>query len=375
MSTASGILSRNDLSALFDALAARGLEVIGPTVSEGAIVLAPLDGPDALPAGWTDVQAPGAYRLHPRDDGALFGHTTPVGGWKRFLHPPTVRLFQAATTADGFTITEGAPPPPRQAFLGVRACDLTAIARLDAVFQGNPFTDPIYAGRRAGAFLIAVTCAQAGPMCFCASMDSGPDLRAPYDVALTEILESDHRFLLEAGSAEGAALLADLPLTPATDRDTAARDRQITQAAEQTRAMPPGTAERLGRMLDHAHWNAVAARCLSCGNCTMSCPTCFCATVEDSSSLDGATAERHRVWDSCFSLDFSYIHGGSVRESGASRYRQWMTHKLSSWHDQFGTSGCVGCGRCITWCPVGIDITEEAAAFAAVDAARHPVEA
>ena len=95
----------------------------------------------------------------------------------------------------------------------------------------------------------------------------------------------------------------------------------------------------------------------------MVCPTCFCTTVEDHSDLAGETAERVRSWDSCFTLDFSYVHGGSVRTETQSRYRQWMTHKLASWIDQFGTSGCVGCGRCITWCPVGIDITEEAAAI------------
>jgi Fe-S oxidoreductase len=95
----------------------------------------------------------------------------------------------------------------------------------------------------------------------------------------------------------------------------------------------------------------------------MVCPTCFCTTVEDVSDVTGDHAERWRRWDSCFTLGFSYIHGGSIRNSGKARYRQWMTHKLASWIDQFGTSGCVGCGRCITWCPVGIDITEEARAI------------
>jgi sulfhydrogenase subunit beta (sulfur reductase) len=115
----------------------------------------------------------------------------------------------------------------------------------------------------------------------------------------------------------------------------------------------------------HKQWDDVAARCLTCANCTMVCPTCFCTTVEDHTDLTGQTAERVRRWDSCFTLDFSYIHGGSVRTETKSRYRQWMTHKLASWIDQFGTSGCVGCGRCITWCPVGIDITAEVAAIRA----------
>ena len=104
----------------------------------------------------------------------------------------------------------------------------------------------------------------------------------------------------------------------------------------------------------------MAERCLACGSCTSVCPTCFCVTTEDFTDLAAGLSRRVRRWDSCFSVDFTYIHGGNVRTSIAARYRQWLTHKLGSWHEQFGTPGCVGCGRCITWCPAGIDITEEA---------------
>jgi len=123
---------------------------------------------------------------------------------------------------------------------------------------------------------------------------------------------------------------------------------------------------------DNPQWDDVASRCLSCTNCTMVCPTCFCTNVEDVADLTGNEAERHRVWDSCFNADFSYIHGGTVRTSGRSRYRQWMTHKLAAWHDQFGSSGCVGCGRCVTWCPAAIDITAEAAAMRGAPGSHLP---
>ena len=119
----------------------------------------------------------------------------------------------------------------------------------------------------------------------------------------------------------------------------------------------------LYRNYENPRWIEVANRCLTCGNCTLVCPTCFCNTIYEATDLAGKHAERWRKWDSCFNVDFSYIHGGSIRSSPMSRYRQWMTHKLATWIDQFGTSGCVGCGRCITWCPVGIDITEESRAI------------
>jgi sulfhydrogenase subunit beta (sulfur reductase) len=121
--------------------------------------------------------------------------------------------------------------------------------------------------------------------------------------------------------------------------------------------------ELLIRNSENHRWQQTAQRCLTCANCTMVCPTCFCTTIEDVTDLTGKEANRTRKWDSCFTMDFSYIHGGSIRPSVYSRYRQWLTHKFAAWHDQFGTSGCVGCGRCITWCPVGIDVTEEITAI------------
>jgi formate hydrogenlyase subunit 6/NADH:ubiquinone oxidoreductase subunit I len=191
-------------------------------------------------------------------------------------------------------------------------------------------------------------------------------VRAGADLALTELIDSDrHDFLAEAGSAAGAALLAELEPRPVEQADWAAADTaERTARAGMGRALDTqGLKERLQVSREHPHWERVAERCLTCANCTLVCPTCFCSSVEDTSDLTGQVAERWQRWDSCFTLDFSYLYGGSVRRSTKARYRQWLTHKLADWHDEFGMSGCVGCGRCIAWCPVGIDITEEAAAI------------
>jgi ferredoxin len=253
------------------------------------------------------------------------------------------------------------------AFIGVRACELSAIAIQDRVFLGGKFVDRDYAARRTGNFVVAVNCGEPAATCFCVSMDTGPRAREGYDLALTELLDGEHRFLVQVGSPAGAEVLAELPSRPAEATDVTAADAVVdSTAARMGRTMESADLrDLLAGKLEHPRWDDVAERCLTCGNCTMVCPTCFCSSVEDATDLTGTEATRTRVWDSCFSLDYSYIHGGSVRTSGRSRYRQWLTHKLGTWHDQFGTSGCVGCGRCIAWCPVGIDITAEVAALRA----------
>jgi ferredoxin len=365
------VIAAGDLEHLIDALARRGYQVLGPTLRDGAIVYDEIACLDDLPRGWTDRQEAGRYRIEKRGDDALFGYAVGPQSWKRFLHPPVERLWQARRAADGLSIEQEAQAP-RFAFLGVRACELNAIAIQDKVFLDGPYRDAAYAERRKDNFVIALNCGEAGGTCFCVSMQTGPKADSGFDLALTELLGERHEFLVEIGSDAGASLLGEVPHRPAAPSDIAAGEAVVADtAAHMGRVLDTaGIKELLQNNPEHPRWDDVAERCLACANCTMACPTCFCTTVEDRTDLSGEIAERERKWDSCFTLDFSYIHGGSVRKQTRSRYRQWMTHKLAHWIDQFGTSGCVGCGRCITWCPVGIDITEEAAAIRAAPGAK-----
>jgi len=363
---ARSILDAGDLRKLIAALLCRGYEVIGPTARDGAIVLDRIEFPNQLPVSQTDEQGPGRYRLKPREDRSVFGYSIGPHSWKKYLRPAEVRLWSAERQNGTFRILNNEVPAKRYAFLGVRACEMAAIAVQDRVFTQDEYPDPIYSSRRGGVFIIAVQCVQAAATCFCASMGTGPRVQGAFDLALTELLDGQHhRFVVECGSDSGATVLAELETAPATEADLKAVEVAVeTAKRQQVRAInTEGIQELLYQNLEHPRWDNIAARCLTCGNCTMACPTCFCTTVEDGSNVAGSHAERWRRWDSCFSQSFSYIHGGSVRSSGKARYRQWMTHKLASWIDQFGSSGCVGCGRCITWCPVGIDITEEARAI------------
>jgi formate hydrogenlyase subunit 6/NADH:ubiquinone oxidoreductase subunit I len=359
------VITPESLAGLIAALRNDGFRVIGPRLRDQTILYDDIDTVADLPAGWTDEQDGGHYRVRRRDDAALFGYNVGPHAWKRFLHPPLLSLWRAERGPDGFTVTATAEPAERYAFLAVRSCELHAIAIQDRVFLQGPYVDPHYRTRREGAFIVAVNCGQAGGTCFCVSMNTGPRARDGFDLSLTELLGEAHEFLVEVGSERGAALLASLPHSPAEARHIALAAAVVARAqGNMGRHMrSDDVRELLQANLEHPRWDDVAQRCLTCGNCTMVCPTCFCTSVWDENDLSGQAAERKRRWDSCFTMDFSYIHGGSVRGSARSRYRQWMTHKLANWVDQFGTSGCVGCGRCITWCPVGIGITEEVRAI------------
>ena len=350
------------LQSLFEVLKSLGYRLVGPRVRDGAIVYDELASINALPAGWTDEQEGGEYRLRKREDGALFGYAVGPHSWKKFLFPPVMRLWSAKRTGNAFEIAPEHDETPRYAFIGVRSCELHAIAIQDKVFIEGKFVDPVYAALRKNAFIVAINCSQAGGTCFCVSMKTGPKARAGFDLALTEIIEgARHYFFVESGTEAGVQVLAQIPHRPAIEEEQKAAEQVVERTASQMgRAMDTtDIKELLYRNSDHPRWDEVASRCLTCANCTMVCPTCFCSTVEDTTDLTGEHAERWRKWDSCFQVDFSYIVGGSIRASAKSRYRQWMTHKLATWIDQFGSSGCVGCGRCITWCPVAIDITEE----------------
>jgi ferredoxin len=357
----------SDLESLVAALRESGFTVVGPTVQDAAIVLAELESAAQLPYGVGVDVAPGRYRLRARDDTMAFGHASGPQSLKTFLHPPRTLLVEAHRDADGgMQVTEPEPAETRYAFLGVRDCDLRAMEVQGHVLGRGGAT--AYANARERAFIVAVNCTEPASSCFCVSAGGGPGVSDGYDVALTELVDATGRvrYLAEAGSPAGETVLGALPSQSAPpELDEQAREEIASAARNMNRALPKGDLrDLLAASREAPRWDDVANRCLACGNCTMVCPTCFCTTVQDTTDVTGDHAQRWQLWDSCFDIDFSHLHGGPVRPTVRGRYRQWLSHKLGTWHDQFGESGCVGCGRCIVWCPVGIDITEEMNALA-----------
>ncbi|MEA3334559.1 MAG: 4Fe-4S dicluster domain-containing protein [Chloroflexota bacterium] len=355
-------IEKSSLQQVLDVLKTMGYSLVGPTLGEGAIVYDDIDGIDDLPRGWTDRQDAATYQLQKRGDDSYFGYVVGPQSWKKYLYPPSYRLGTVERKNGSYSSTPNDEEAPRYALIGVRACELKAITIQDNVFLGGDYQAPCYKSRRQSAFVLAVNCTEPGGTCFCTSMDAGPQVGPGFDLALTEL---DDVFVVEIGSDIARHVMSEIPWQPSGAFELQAARRAIASAETRmgrqldTSDLP----DLLYNNLDHPRWDDVAQRCLSCTNCTLVCPTCFCSDVLEISDLTGQKVDRVRVWDSCFSLEFSHVHGGNIRPATRSRYRQWLTHKFASWIDQFGSSGCVGCGRCITWCPVGIDVTEEVAAI------------
>ncbi|HEY0721427.1 MAG TPA: 4Fe-4S dicluster domain-containing protein [Gammaproteobacteria bacterium] len=355
-------LPRTHLAALLELLQSHGYLILGPQLIDDAILYRPLKEASALPHGVGVEQQPGSYRVVRRADARCFAWANGPQALKPLTFAPEEIVWQVRRDAQGALVFD---VPSRHyqatAVLGVRSCDLAALQLQEAHFLGGVGRDEHFAARHAALFLIAVNCSHPAATCFCASTGDGPNCSSGYDLLLDEL---EAGFVIRSGSEAGATMLAQLPWQALESHHTTALAAQQRAAADQSRRLPSRQLRSaLFAALDHPRWQEVATRCLACGNCTSVCPTCFCHSEHDAPQLSGASSSHLRQWDSCFTAGHSYIHGMVVRGSIAERYRQWLTHKLGSWHDQYGRSGCVGCGRCIAWCPVGIDITEEVAAI------------
>ncbi|MDQ6972885.1 MAG: 4Fe-4S dicluster domain-containing protein [Mariprofundaceae bacterium] len=349
------------MSELISLLRSDGYQSLALVERDGAVLWSEITDAADLPSGKQELQQPGSYRLSDAKTGCFainHGHQS----LKSLTFKAQELLVRFSKDADGIHFEPSEPATERVAVIGARACDVAGLAMQQQVFESGEYVDVHFQQHRQGLFIVVVNCIHAQETCFCASMQTGPRVKDRFDLALTPVSDG---FLLECGSAEGQGIIDRLQAVPAEHGHTQQADEAIAAcAASQTRSLPDTeSCQQLSLLQSHPHWQDVAERCLSCGNCTMVCPTCFCHTVEEVPDLSGQQSERVRLWDSCFNPEHGYIHGKNMRPTTKERYRMWLTHKLGTWPQQFGVSGCVGCGRCITWCPVGIDLTAEAAAI------------
>ena len=358
------VLEVDEFRDLLNNLRKNGYQIIGPKLKDEAIVYDFIDGFEDLPVGYSDLQNNGYYRVHKEDDRSLFSnYTVGQNSIKQFIFPACKTILKIKNENSSFQIESNSDKIPKFAFIGIRPCELAALKIQDKILTQGKYIDNDYFQIRQNMLIIAVNCSNPGNTCFCESMKTGPFASDGFDLALSEILnQNGNYFIIQAGSDKGAEIISAIKTSQPTDKQLSAERNLLEEAVLKfsRKLSIDNLKDLLFNQFDNPYWDEISKRCLTCGNCTMVCPTCFCNNIEDQTDLSGKNAERFRKWDSCFNNDFTYIHGGSIRSSAKSRYRQWHLHKLSYWHDQFETSGCVGCGRCITWCPVGIDITEVA---------------
>jgi sulfhydrogenase subunit beta (sulfur reductase) len=355
-------IESSEISTLILLLKDFGYKTIAPKVYEKTIIYDEIDSVKDLPIGYTDIQDKGTYSITKTDLDTFFHYNVGAYSWKKFLFPPIETIFKATKKGNSFDVCKKENNYESLAFIGVRACEINAINIQDKIFIQGEYINLDYKNRREKIFIVAINCSKAGNNCFCLSTDSGPEVKSDYDLSLTEVInQTEHFFIIKAGSKNGIDILEKLQTYNPSSEQINNSVEVINKTKNQMEKLfdLSNVKSKLDNNFESPHWDEISKKCLSCTNCTMVCPTCFCFSVEDVTDLKGENAERVRKWSSCFTLEHSYIHGGSIRKKTSSKYRQWLTHKFSTWFDQFGSSGCVGCGRCITWCPVGIDITEE----------------
>jgi ferredoxin len=348
------VAGRDALPKLILNLRSLGYAVVGPKLADGTIRLTEITRFEDMAAGVVDVQAPGKYRLEGSSSFVFSGVNGPDSA-KKFLHPACVQLVRLEDER-GPRVQRAFHADKKYAFFGLRPCDLKAVEVLDRVMMMPQYEDPVYVPLRRNSIVIVVNCGRAGENCFCASMGTGPKAKGGYDVAVTEL---PGRVVVDVVDGR-MDLMEGVQMKPATEEDLREEQALVDKVTGdlQKRIDRENPSDFIYEGVESPVWKDVAERCLGCGNCTMVCPTCFCNIITDVTDMRDGSVTRERVWDSCLSKNFTYSAGGNPRLERKARYRQFVMHKFAYWPDQFGLYGCVGCGRCITWCPVGIDISE-----------------
>ncbi|MCS7277381.1 MAG: 4Fe-4S dicluster domain-containing protein [Aquificaceae bacterium] len=350
------VLNLEGFSELFERLKEE-YRIIAPKIKDGVILYSDVESLKDLPFGIRNVEFPGFCSLE-RVEG-FFTYTHPVNSIKSFIHPPQLKLMKVIKSEEGLKF-QVSYPEDKFCFFDVRACDLSALSVLDKVFlSSNPHPDPYYWNLRREAFIVAVNCTYATHTCFCTTMGNGPEVKESYHLLITEL---DGEFLIEVGLEKGRELMESLKNKRYVEEgDFEKKKERIERAISfmEKAFEREGLPQKLYERMDCRHWEYLDKKCLACTSCTQVCPTCFCFDIVENNHPEFEESERVRVWDSCFSPEFATVHRYNLRQSIHSRYRQWLMHKFAYWVDQFGVFGCVGCGRCITWCPVGIDIRQE----------------
>jgi sulfhydrogenase subunit beta (sulfur reductase) len=320
------ILLKKDVPAFIDSLRSNGVEVIAPIKEEvGAIFSIVKSGNDVILNYINTAYPP-----------------------KKFFIPDNEVLFEYKKRKSTYELSDNIESKRRVIF-GIRPCDVHALFALDKLFIDD-LKDPYYMSKRKNTLIIAVNCKEAGPNCFCKSMGTDK-LENGYDLLMTDVGD---KFFVQTGSTEGEKIIGI-----SLFKKSEVGPEKIELKFERT-FNANNVENRLLKVFDDERWKNVAEKCLSCGACTLVCPTCYCFNVIDQPNFDDSGV-RKKVVSYCMLLEFSRVAGGDVfRKDRTERCKQFVYHKLSYFKKKFGKQLCIGCGRCIDICPVNIDFFDTA---------------
>lgn len=281
---------------------------------------------------------------------------------KQFLFPPTEPLFRFQFKHEDVELEETEPHAPKTALLFIRPCDAAGIIALSKVFFDDP-VDPYFASRFDNTILIALACDERTPSCFCTAAGYSPYWSDDVDVLVCDV---DDAYLLWIFTDKGEQAVGAAPELFSEAEESHIEESNKKRASIEAN-LPPyaelvGIAEKLIANFESGLWERLCRRCLSCGACTYVCPSCSCFDVADEDNPYGGC--RYRNWDGCcFAMFTMHASGHNPRPTQMHRYRQRTMHKFSYFPLRYGMNMCVGCGRCIDVCPVGMDIYEVAKAL------------
>jgi sulfhydrogenase subunit beta (sulfur reductase) len=316
--------------------------------------------------------ADGIWNFTAVDTGTVpeFDHGNTVRPPKNFVFPQREVLYRYRSEAGKAPeITPTLPAAQPVVVFGVRPCDGRAMVRNDKVFTCG-FVDPYYATRREQVVYVGLACsAPPSPNCFCQAVGGTPHSEDGLDVLMTEL---DGRYHVKALSAKGKQIVDGA--SSLFDKAQAADGKEVEKVHAASRQHPQRSlagmqqvADGLKRNFDSPLWEKLGQACLGCGACTYLCPSCHCFDINDEpTGLSPPAGERVRTWDNCQFPEFTmHTSGHNPRESTGSRLRQRVSHKLLYFVENHNIQQCTGCGRCITHCPVGIDIVRVASEVSA----------